>query len=87
MEFFIDGGEYEKILIKVSEFRGKEYLHFRKYYLDFTEEWLPTSKGVAMELSIENTRNIMKAMLEMLSKAESKALIEEHFLDILKDNT
>ena len=28
-----------QVRLTVSSFRGIEYLHLRKYYLDFNEEW------------------------------------------------
>ena len=33
----------EQIRLVVNSFRGKEYLHFRKYYLDFEGEWQPSN--------------------------------------------
>ena len=30
---------HEKIFVMINTFRGTEYLHIRKYYQDFNEEW------------------------------------------------
>ena len=40
-------GDYQ-VRLTVNSFRGREYLHLRKYYLSFEEEWLPTKDGIAM---------------------------------------
>ena len=31
-----------QVRLTINNFRGIEYLHLRKYYLDFTEEWKPS---------------------------------------------
>ena len=53
MELYTSPEMYERIVhydeekevqirLSVSTFRGIEYLHLRKYYLSFDEEWCPT---------------------------------------------
>jgi len=74
-----------QVRLVVSEFRGTEYLHLRKYYLDFTEEWKPSNEGVAMPLSFENSKELFAGLVEILSLAESKGILEEYFSDILDD--
>ena len=51
----------------------------RKYYLDFEEEWKPTRDGISMPLDFDNSRNLFVGLVEILSLAESKEIIEEHF--------
>lgn len=74
-----------QVRLTVNTFRGVEYLHLRKYYLDFNEEWLPSPEGVAMPLDFDNSRNLFKGLLEILSLAESKELLENEFGDLIKD--
>lgn len=74
-----------QVRLTVSTFRGIEYLHLRKYYLDFNEEWKPSPEGVAMELDFDNSRELFAGLLEILSLAESKELIEEHFKDYIDE--
>jgi hypothetical protein len=74
-----------QIRLSIKSFRGIEYLHLRKYYLDFNEEWKPSSDGISMPLDIENSRELFKGLVEILSLAESKSIIEEHFSDLIKD--
>ena len=74
-----------QVRLVVSEFRGTEYLHLRKYYLDFTEEWKPSNEGVSMPLSFENSKELFAGLVEILSLAESKGILKEYFSDILDD--
>ena len=74
-----------QVRLTINTFRGVEYLHLRKYYLDFEEEWKPTPEGIAMPLDFDNSRNLFSGLIEILSLAESKEIIEEHFEDLLKE--
>jgi hypothetical protein len=74
-----------QVRLIVSSFRGVEYLHLRKYYLDFNEEWKPTPEGVAMPLDFNNSRELFVGLTEILSLAESKEIIEEQFQDLINN--
>lgn len=66
-----------QVRLTVSTFRGVEYLSLRKYYLDFTEEWKPTPEGVSMPLDLHNSRELFTGLVEILSLAESKQIVED----------
>ena len=94
MELYVAPSMYEKIIhynedkeiqvrLTVNTFRGIEYLHLRKYYLSFNEEWCPSPEGIAMELDFDNSRELFAGLVEILSLAESKEILEEHFKDFL----
>lgn len=96
MELYESPEMYEKIVhydeekevqirLTVSTFRGIEYLHLRKYYLSFDEEWCPTPEGVAFALDFNNSRELFSGLVEILSLAESKEIIEENFSDLIQD--
>ena len=53
--------------------------------MDFDEEWKPTPKGVAMELDFNNSREMFSGLVEILSLAESKSVLEDHFKDFIDD--
>jgi len=74
-----------QIRLTVNTFRGVEYLHLRKYYMDFDEEWKPTPEGVAMPLDLSNSRELFAGLTEILSLAESKSLIEDNFMDLIDE--
>jgi hypothetical protein len=72
-----------QIRLCVNSFRGIEYLHLRKYYLDFEEEWKPSSEGVAMPIDFYNSAQLFEGLCEILSLAESKDILEKHFKETL----
>ena len=78
-----DFGE-KQIRLTINEFRDVEYIHLREYYQDFNEEWLPSKKGVSMPLTLDNTKELFAGLLEILSLAESKELILEHFKELME---
>jgi hypothetical protein len=75
----------QQVRLTINTFRGIEYMHLRKYYMDFDEEWKPTPEGIAMPLDLTNSRELFAGLIEILSLAESKQLVEETFGDLIKD--
>jgi hypothetical protein len=76
----------EQIRLTINEFREVEYLHLRKYYMDFDGEWAASNEGIAMPLTISNSKELFVGLVEILSLAESKTILEENFkeqLDLL----
>ncbi len=84
-EKMIQETEHEQIRLVINTFRGVEYISIRKYYLDFDEEFKPSNQGITMPIDMENTRNLFQGLVEILSLAESKAIIEENFKDLLDE--
>lgn len=77
--------EHFQIRLTINVFRGVEYLHLRKYYLDFSEEWLPTKEGVSMPLDLSNSKELFVGLIEILSLAESKDVIISNFRELIQD--
>ena len=84
-EKIIQETEHEQVRLVVNTFRETEYISLRKYYLDFDEEWKPSNQGITIPIDMENTRNLFQGLVEILSLAESKAIIEENFRDLLDE--
>lgn len=78
----VDEEKNIQVRLSVNTFRGIEYLHLRKYYLDFDEEWKPSKEGVAMELDFNNSRELFAGLVEILSLAEAKDILETYFKDL-----
>lgn len=74
-----------QIRLTVNEFRDVEYLHIRKYFRDFDGTWTPSKDGVSMPLDFNNSRRLLQAVVDILSLAESKEIIEEEFGEILSE--
>ena len=75
----------EQVKLTVNEFRGTEYLHLRKYYLDFDGDFKPSKVGVAMALDFQNSKALFEGLVEILSLAEVKDALETHFKEILDE--
>jgi TPP-dependent indolepyruvate ferredoxin oxidoreductase alpha subunit len=82
-EKMIQETDHEQVRLVISTFRDVEYISLRKYYLDFDEEWKPSNQGISIPIDMENTRNLFQGLVEILSLAESKAILEEQFKDLL----
>jgi len=82
-EKIIQETEFEQVRLVINTFRDVEYLSIRKYYLDFEEEWKPSKDGITMPIDFSNTRNLLAGMLEIVSLAESKEMIESEFKELI----
>ena len=75
----------EQIRLTINTFRDIEYLHLRKYYLDFDGDFKPSKDGLAMKLDFNNSKGLFEGLVEIISLAESKSILETHFKDILDE--
>jgi len=57
-------GEGQKVVVRRTQFRGKEYLDFRQFFLSEDGKWLPTKKGVALPWELR------QALIEALKQEE-----------------
>tara|TARA_S200002703_G_scaffold118877_2_gene104583 strand:- start:258 stop:536 length:279 start_codon:yes stop_codon:yes gene_type:complete len=81
----IEESDTDQIRLTINEFRGVEYLHLRRYYLDFEEVWRPTKDGISMPLEFDNIRELFIAITEILSLAESRDLLKQHFKELIDE--
>mgnify|MGYP001212902061 FL=1 len=82
-EIHYNEDRHEKIFLTVNTFRGTEYISLRKYYQDFDEEWKPSREGVTMPIDFNNSKNLFEALVEIISLAEAKDVLETHFKEVL----
>ena len=78
-----DEEKQTQIRVTVNTFRGTEYISLRKYYQDFDEEWKPSKEGVTMPIDFTNSKNLFEALVEIISLAEAKDVLETHFKEVL----
>jgi len=62
MRFELERSETEKLVIESSEFKGRDLVSLRIYFLSKDDEWLPTKKGVTFR------REQLDEVLEALNK-------------------
>lgn len=77
--------DFTQIRLTINRFRSVEYMHIRKYYMDFEGEWLPTKDGISMPLGITNSMELFSGLLEIISLAESQESVMNAFKDLIKD--
>ena len=82
-EIHFNEARHEKVFLMINTFRDTEYLHLRKYYQDFDEEWKPTREGVAIPIDFDNTKALFEALVEILSISEVKDVLETHFKEVI----
>jgi hypothetical protein len=73
-----------QVRVGINEFRDVEYLFVRKYYRNFEGEWAASNEGVNMPLDLNNSKELFAGLLEILSLAESKQMIVDHFKDLIE---
>lgn len=70
--------KYIQWRLTVNIFREKEYLHLRKYFLDFEGEYVPSREGACIEVNIQRLANIVSALFKVLSEAEAVKEVVEY---------
>lgn len=75
--------EFSQWRLTVSNFRGKEYLSIRKYFLTYEGTWEPTKEGISIELSLVFTYNLLLGLSTLISESEAN-LAEPHIVEALK---
>jgi hypothetical protein len=77
--------KFYQLRLVANEFRGKQYIHIRKYFLTYEGEYQASKEGVSMEASISNILTLLDGLLELTSKEEAASLINKHFKDRLNE--
>ena len=68
-----------------NEFRDKQYIHIRKYFLTYEGEYQASKEGVSMEASISNIYSLLDGLLEIVSKEEAIEAINTYFSNKIID--
>ena len=73
--------KFYQLKLVLNEFRDKQYLHLRKYFLSFDEGYIASREGASMEASMANIFALLDGLLELVSGAEGDEAIERYFKD------
>ena len=76
-----DMNKFLQLKVVVSEFREIDYLHIRKYFLSYENEWVPSTEGVSMPITIDHIIRLTDAMLDLCATAEGTDLLKKHFME------
>ncbi len=68
-----------------NEFKGKQYIHIRKYFLTYEGEYQASKEGVSMEASISNIYALLDGLMEIVSKEEAIEAVSTYFSNKIID--
>lgn len=77
--------KFYQLKLVVNEFRGKQYVHVRKYFLSYEGEYVASKEGISMEASMHNILSLVDGLIELCSMEESSEVIVKHFSDKFSD--
>ena len=77
--------KFYQLRLVVNEFRGKQYVHIRKYFMTYEGDYEASREGISMEASMNNIFSLLDGLMEICSKEESAALINQYFSDKISD--
>lgn len=75
--------KFYQLRLVVNEFRGKQYIHIRKYFMTYEGDYQASREGISMEASMNNIFSLLDGLMEICSKEESVDLINKYFSDKL----
>lgn len=75
--------KFYQLRLVVTEFKGKTYLHVRKYFLSYDSDYIASKEGVSMEASLSNIFSLLDGLMEIVSKEESRSLVLKHFEEFM----
>lgn len=67
----LERSETEKLVIQAKEFKGRNYIDFRIYFLADEDQWRPTQKGVTVAPKVWGDFRKAVEEAEALLKAEN----------------
>lgn len=73
--------KFYQLRLVVNEFRGKQYVHIRKYFQTYEGDYQASREGISMEASISNILSLLDGLMEIVSKEEASEIINKHFSD------
>ena len=68
MRFELERSPTERLIIEQSNFKGRDLVSLRIYFLSNEEEWLPTKKGVTFRF--EQLDEVLEALNKIKSGRE-----------------
>lgn len=71
--------KYYQLRLVVNEFRGKQYVHLRKYFQTYEGDYQASKEGVSMEASMGNILSLLDGLMEIVSKEEASQIVAKHF--------
>jgi len=77
--------KFYQLRLVVNEFRGKQYVNVRKYFMTYEGDYQASREGISMEASMNNIFSLLDGLIEICSKEEAVDVINKYFGDKLKE--
>lgn len=77
--------KFYQLRLTVSDFRDKQYVNVRKYFLSYEGDYIPSKEGISMEASITNVHSLLEGLIELCSKEEARDLMTKYFGERISD--
>ena len=58
--------KFYQLRLVVNEFRGKQYVHVRKYFQTYEGDYQASREGISMEASMGNILSLLDGLLEIV---------------------
>lgn len=71
--------KFYQLRLVASEFRGRQYIHIRKYFQTYEGDYQSSREGISMEASISNILSLLDGLVELVSKEEAESVIQQYF--------
>ena len=71
--------KFYQLRLVANEFRGRQYIHIRKYFQTYEGDYQASREGVSMEASISNILSLLDGLVELVSKEEAQDTINSYF--------
>lgn len=71
--------KFYQLRLVVNEFRGKQYVHVRKYFQTYEGDYQASKEGISMEASMSNILSLLDGLMEIVSKEEASEVIIRYF--------
>ena len=77
--------KFYQLRLVVNEFRGKQYVHIRKYFMTYEGDYQASKEGISMEASMNNIFSLLDGLIEICSKEEAIEVINAYFKNKILD--
>jgi hypothetical protein len=71
--------KFYQLRLVANEFKGRQYVHIRKYFQTYEGDYQASREGVSMEASISNILSLLDGLVELVSKEEAVGVINQYF--------
>lgn len=61
-----------------NNFKDRDYIHIRKYFLSYEGEYIPSKEGVSIEANIDSISALIDGLMDLCSKSEIERIINKH---------